>query len=89
MDISTGASLFRYVRRTLCDGRRFGALDSGQDSVKLAMLHQIGVVTPKNRKLYAEVYRDLLLPKIYLRSICTINGCFRAWELKRALEMES
>ena len=88
MDISTGASLFRYVRRTLFDGRRFGALDGGQDSVKLAMLHHIGVVTPENRKRYAEIYRHLLLPKIYLRSIRTINECYRMWELNRAPERE-
>jgi hypothetical protein len=47
MDISTSASLFRYVRRTLFYGRRLGALDGGQDSVKFAMLHHIGVVTPR------------------------------------------
>jgi len=89
MDISTGASLFRYVRRTLLGGRRFGALDGGQDSIKFAMLHHIGVVTPENRKRYAEICRHILLPKIYLRSIGTINECYRIWELKRPPEMES
>jgi hypothetical protein len=79
MDISTGASLFRYVRRTLSDKRRFGALDGGHDSVKFAVLHHIGVVTPGNRKRYAEIYRHLLTPKIYLRSIRTINECYRMW----------
>jgi hypothetical protein len=53
------------------------------------MLHHIGVVTPENRKRYAEIYRHLLLPKIYLRSIRTINECYRIWELNRAPERES
>jgi adenylate kinase family enzyme len=89
LDISTSASLFRYVRRTLFDGRRFGALEGGQDSIKSAMLYHIGVVTPANRKRYAEIYRHLLLPKIYLNSIPRINECYRIWGLKRVPEIES
>ena len=89
LDISTGASLFRYVRRTLFAGRRFGALEGGQDSLKFAVLHHIGVVTPENRKRYAQVYRQLPLPKIHLPSIRMINECYRMWQLERAPETES
>lgn len=89
MDISTGASLFRYIRRTLFDTRRYGALDGGRDSLKFAVLHHISAVTPGNRKRYAAIYRHLLLPKIYLRSIRAINECYRTWELERAPEPES
>ncbi len=83
LDISTVASLFRYIRRTLFDARRIGALEGGQDSIKLAMLHHIAVVTPRNRRRYAEVYRQLRLPKVYLASIRAINACYQAWELEQ------
>jgi adenylate kinase family enzyme len=83
LDISTAASLFRYVRRTVFASRKIGALEGGQDSLKLAMLHHIAVVTPGNRKRYAEVYRQLRLPKVYLPSSRAINACFQDWELGR------
>jgi adenylate kinase family enzyme len=83
LDISTVASLLRYFRRTLFERSRIGALAGGQDSVKLAMLHHIAVVTPGNRKRYAEIYRQLSLPKIYLPSIRAINGCYQEWALER------
>jgi hypothetical protein len=59
-------------------------MNVSQDSVKFAILHHIAVVTPKNRKRYAEIYRHLLLPKICLRSLPAINECYRMWELIRA-----
>ncbi len=83
LDISTVASLFRYVRRTLFDRRRVGALEGGQDSIRLEMLHHIAVVTPGNRRRYAEVYRQLELPKACLHSIRAIDACYRDWGLER------
>jgi adenylate kinase family enzyme len=83
LDISTVASLFRYVRRTLLNGRRIGALEGGQDSVNFAMLHHIAMVTPENRKRYADVFRQLHQPKVYLRSVRAIEACYQTWELER------
>ena len=83
LDISTVASLFRYIRRTIFDARRIGALEGGQDSIKLAMLHHIAVVTPGNRRRYADVCRQLRLPKVRLPSIRAINSCYHDWELER------
>ncbi|MEZ2347593.1 AAA family ATPase [Terriglobus sp. RCC_193] len=83
LDISTVASLWRYLRRTLLERSRIGALAGGQDSVKLAMLHHIAVVTPGNRKRYAQVYRQLNLPKIYLPSTHDLNWCYQEWGLER------
>jgi adenylate kinase family enzyme len=83
LDISTVASLLRYTRRTVFDDRRIGALEGGQDSIKLAMLHHIAVVTPGNRKRYADVYGQLRLPKVYLPSIRAINACYQDWGLER------
>ena len=38
-----------------------GAIAGGQDSIRLTMLHHIAVVTPGNRRRYAELYRQLVL----------------------------
>jgi adenylate kinase family enzyme len=83
LDISTPASLFRYFRRTIFGGgRRIGALEGGLDSVKFEMIHHIAVVTPASRKRYAEQFRQLSLPKVYLPSIRAINTCYQDWELE-------
>jgi adenylate kinase family enzyme len=82
LDVSTGASLFRYVRRTISDPRRIGALEGGQDSIKMGMLHHILMVTPANRKRYADLFQQLSLPKVYLPSIRAIKACYRDWGLE-------
>lgn len=83
LDVSTLTSLFRYVRRSIFERNRIGALAGGQDSIKFAMLHHIAVVTPGNRKRYADIYRQLHLPKIYLPSSRDLNRCYQEWELER------
>jgi adenylate kinase family enzyme len=83
LDIPTVSSLFRYVRRTIFHGGRAGGLEGGRESLKLAMLHYIAVVTPGNRRRYARVYRELRLPKVYLQSVSAIRECYREWELER------
>ena len=84
LDISTLASLSRYLRRTVFERSRVGALEGGQDSIKMAMIHHIVAVTPHNRRHYADVYRELRLPKVHLPSIRAIDACYRHWELDRA-----
>ena len=59
LDISTPASLFRYCRRTLFERKRFGALEGGRDGIKWAMIYHIAVVSPKNRKRYANMFHGL------------------------------
>jgi adenylate kinase family enzyme len=83
LDISTVASLFRYVRRTVIGGARAGALEGGQDSLKMGMIHHLAVVTPRSRNRYADVYRQLDVPKVYLSSIRAIDACYRDWALER------
>lgn len=83
LDVSTVTSLLRYLRRTVSNDRRIGALAGGRDSIKLAMLHHIAVVTPGNRRRYADLFRQLYLPKVSLPSMRTINRCYRDWELER------
>jgi adenylate kinase family enzyme len=82
LDISTGASLFRYVRRTIFDTERVGALEGGQDSIKLAMIHHILMVTPANRKRYADLFQQVAFPKVYLPSMRAIKACYQDWGLE-------
>ena len=82
LDISTSASLLRYVRRTLFDRKRFGALAGGQDSIKWEMIYHIAVVTPKNRKRYLNMFLKIDLPKVRLPSIYAIKHCYQRWDLE-------
>lgn len=83
LDVSTLTSLYRYMRRSIFEHDRIGALAGGQDSIKFGMLHHIAVVTPGNRKRYAEIYRRLNLPKIQLSSTRGLNRCYQEWKLER------
>jgi adenylate kinase family enzyme len=84
LDISMFASLFRYVRRAAFDRARIGALEGGQDSIKMSMIYHIAVITPQSRRRYADVYQQLPLPKVYLPSIRAIKACYQHWDLERA-----
>jgi hypothetical protein len=81
LDISTPASLLRYFRRTIFDRNRFGALEGGRDTIKWGMIYHIAVVTPKNRKRYANMFSEIDLPKIRLPSIRAIKRYYRRWGL--------
>ena len=81
LDVSIATSLSRYLRRSLFDRVRHGALAGGQDSIKAVMIHHIAVVSPRNRRRYAELYRELPIPKVSLASRSAIDASYREWEL--------
>lgn len=83
LDISTPASLFRYYRRTLFAYERAGALEGGRDSIKWEMIYHIAVVSPKNRKRYANMFHEIDLPKVRLASVHAIKQCYQRWGLER------
>jgi adenylate kinase family enzyme len=83
LDVSTPASLFRYWRRSIFERQRVGALEGGRDSIKWSMIYHIAVVTPKNRKRYANMFHDIDLPKVRLASIHAIKQCYQRWGLQR------
>lgn len=85
LDVATPLSLWRYLRRCWFERDRAGGLEGGRDSVKWAMLHHIGVVTPRNRQRYAELYRQATLPKLALPSARAIERCYVQWGLQRAV----
>jgi len=83
LDISAPASLFRYCRRTLFERERVGALEGGRDSIKWDMIYHIAVVTPKNRRRYANMFHKIDLPKVRLTSPRSIKECYQRWGLER------
>ncbi|MGI4854112.1 MAG: AAA family ATPase [Janthinobacterium lividum] len=82
LDISAPLSLFRYLRRSWFQPVRIGALPGGRDSVKWIMLKHIAVVSPRNRRRYAELLPTLHLPTVSLSSARQIAACYTAWELQ-------
>lgn len=83
LDIATPLSLFRYARRCLSSRSRAGALGGGGNHIRWEMIRHIAVVTPGNRKRYAELYRQIQLPKVRLASAHAIAQCYRRWDLER------
>lgn len=83
LDISTTTSLWRYLRRTWFEPDRKGALGGGKDSVKWQMLHHIAIVTPRNRRRYADLYEQLTIPKCKLTPIKDLNLFYQAEQLVR------
>jgi adenylate kinase family enzyme len=83
LDVPALTSLFRYVRRTVAESSRVGALEGGRDSFKWSMIRYIAFVTPWNRQRYHAIYRQISLPKVYLSSPRAIYNCYQEWGLKR------
>ncbi|WMD18177.1 hypothetical protein RAS12_16110 [Achromobacter seleniivolatilans] len=83
LDLSTAASLFRYIRRSWFERDRRGGLEGGRDSVKWRMIHHIAVVTPANRRRYAEMYEDIRLPKLRLATTAELGRFYRSAQLSR------
>ncbi len=81
LDISTSLSLFRYLRRTLFEKGRIGALEGRQDSIKLDMLRHLVCVTPGNMRRYREMFDGLTLPKAHLCGARAITRCYEEWGL--------
>ncbi|RWC48437.1 MAG: AAA family ATPase [Mesorhizobium sp.] len=83
LDISTSTSLLSYIRRTLFERERRGALEGGHDSIKWDMIRHIAVTTPKNRNRYRAMLEQVDLPKVQLSSRQAVKKCFRDWDLAR------
>lgn len=81
LDVSTGTSLVRYLRRSWFEPARIGGLQGGQDSVKWGMLRYITVDTRPNRRRYAQMFAESDLAKVRLGSVRAIARAYRTWEL--------
>ena len=81
LDVATGTSLLRYLRRSWFQPGRVGGLGGGLDSVKWEMLRFIVAETRVNRRRYLRMFGELELPKVRLRSVREIRRAYRAWRL--------
>lgn len=82
LDVSTPASLLRYLRRCYASHTRPGALEGGADNVNWAMIKHIAFVTPGNRWRYKQtLYPHIDLPKCFLQGPKAINDAYIRWNL--------
>ena len=78
------ANMYRYLRRTLFQRDRVGALSGNKDSVKLDMIRWVWIGSVHNVRRYS-----IDLPKpgvtfLHLRGMRELNQLYRAWDLTRA-----
>ena len=78
------SAFYRYLRRTLFERDRAGALDGGKDSVKWLMVHWILVVQPRRAKAWRTDLRQTGLPVVEVKSMRELNALYAAWGLTRA-----
>ncbi len=83
LDAPTITSLLRYLRRSWFERARHGALDGGSDSVKWAMIRHIAVTTPANRRRYAMLFDQIVLPKLLLSTTRDLAQFYRTEGLER------
>ncbi|NYF15994.1 adenylate kinase family enzyme [Microbacterium sp. AK009] len=83
LDISTAASLVRYVRRTLGSGPRIGGLEGTREKLSWEMVSYIIKHTRPNRQRRKELFQQLTLPKIYLRGTSAVTDFYRIEGLPR------
>ncbi|TRW16923.1 P-loop NTPase family protein [Glacieibacterium frigidum] len=83
LDLSTARSLWRYVRRTLFERDRVGALDGGRERVKWEMIHHIAVATPPRSRRQAALLETTDLPGIRLPNPKALTDFYRAQGLTR------
>lgn len=78
IDISTSASLARYVRRTLRPGStRIGGLDGVTDTLSWAMIKYILRNTRANRRHRRALFEESTLPKEFLSGVGAIRRFYK------------
>jgi adenylate kinase family enzyme len=77
------SALARYVRRTLFERQRVGALSGNRDSLKFWLAHYILVVQPKKRDRDIARLSTSGLPMLVLDSMAETNRLYAAWNLTR------
>jgi adenylate kinase family enzyme len=77
------SALARYVRRTLFQRDRVGALAGNRDSLKWWLIHYILVVQPPKRARDIAKLQPSGLPVLLLDSMAETNRLYAAWGLTR------
>lgn len=77
------ANFGRYLRRTLFERDRAGALDGAHDSIKWEMIHWILVASPRNVARYRTDLPKPGAPFIEVRGMGELKQLYRMWNLTR------
>ncbi len=83
LDIPTGTSLLRYVRRCWFEKERRGGLVGARDRVTWGMIHHIAFVARANRRRYRQIYDATALPKLMLAGQDALDAFYRLNGLTR------
>lgn len=76
-------TFIRYVRRTLLEKDRVGALDGNRDSIKWDMIRWVLVASPRNVRRYRQELPRVGLPFVETRGMRELNGLYANWGLQR------
>ncbi|HEY9010594.1 MAG TPA: AAA family ATPase [Devosia sp.] len=77
------ANFGRYLRRTVFQPNRVGALEGARDSVKWEMIRWVLLVQPKNRERDRMRLRQTGLPMVEIASMRELRQLYVAWRLTR------
>lgn len=75
--------LLRYLRRTLFERTRHGALEGSRDSIKWSMIHWVAVASRHNGAHYRAMIAPTNLPHVFCSSMREVKALYRAWGLAR------
>lgn len=76
-------AFYRYLRRTLLEGRRIGTLAGNRDSLKWRMIHWILFAQPGRRGMYERTALDSGLPVVRAFGMSEVRRLYEAWRLGR------
>ena len=77
------ANMYRYLRRTLFQKDRVGALAGNKDSVKLDMIRWVWIGSVRNVSRYSAILPRPGIPFLHVRGMRELNRLYRAWGLTR------
>lgn len=77
------ANMYRYLRRTLFEKNRVGALAGNKDSIKFDMIRWVWIGSVRNVSRYSTDLPKPGIPFIHLRGMRELNRLYRAWGLTR------
>lgn len=80
IDTPMPGNLWRYVRRTLFERDRVGALEGGQDSLKWLMVRHIAFVQPRSREKMARIIGESGVPLLRVGSLGELNALTARWD---------
>ncbi len=83
LDVSTGVSIVRYLRRTVFEPDRAGSLDGTRDRVRVEMLRFMLGPARENRRRYRLAFDGFDGPKVLLSDRAALTSYYRRNALTR------